>query len=237
MTRPTVLLFDIDGTLLSTGGAGKRAVLRALATWGDRARLPIATGVGAFSYAGMTDRAIVRRAILEAGGEPTEATIDELVASYLEALDREIRRSHGDAYRVLPGVIETLDACTGHAHVALGLGTGNVAHGARLKLEHVGLADRFAFGGYGSDSEDRPTLVRTGAERGAALLGLPLDSCRVVVIGDTHRDVEAARAVGAECVAVATGPEPLDELRRHEPTFAFSGLDAEGAVAAILHGR
>jgi len=237
VTRPTVLLFDIDGTLITTGGAGKRAVRRALEAWGDRVKLSPTPGAGQFSYAGMTDRAIVRRGLLEAGGSPTEALIDELVDSYLDALALEVARSPEDAYRVLPGVERVLDACAERDGVALGLGTGNVARGARLKLEHVGLASRFAFGGYGCDAEDRAELVRAGAVRGAALLGRPLEACRVVVIGDTHRDIAAATAIGADCVAVATGPEPLADLRKLEPTFAFADLTDDAVVAAILDGR
>jgi phosphoglycolate phosphatase-like HAD superfamily hydrolase len=237
VTRPTVLLFDIDGTLISTGGAGKRAVRRALAAWGDRVKLPPAPAAGEFSYAGMTDRAIVRRGLLESGATPTEELIDELVDLYLDALAAEISRAPDDAFRVLPGVEQVLDACAGRDGVALGLGTGNVARGARLKLEHVGLASRFEFGGYGCDAEDRAELVRTGASRGAARLGTALDACRVVVIGDTYRDVAAARAIGADCVAVATGPESLADLERHGPTFTFADLTDDAALEAILDGR
>ena len=118
--------------------------------------------------------------------------------------------------------------------MGIGLGTGNLREGARIKLEHARLMHHFAFGGYGCDDEDRPSLVRLGAERGAARLGVPLASCRVVVIGDTPRDVAAARAVGADAVTVETGGFGSSEMVTAGALRSFATLADDGVDAAIL---
>jgi phosphoglycolate phosphatase-like HAD superfamily hydrolase len=117
---------------------------------------------------------------------------------------------------VLPGVLELLDALEGSRGVALGLGTGNIEAGARIKLTPARLSERFAFGGFGCDAEDRAELLEAGARRGAAALGAARARCRVVIIGDTPLDVAAAHAIGAECLAVATGNFDVDALQGAE---------------------
>lgn len=201
---PTIALFDIDGTLVTCGGAGRASMERAFGDVLGR------TDVGDFPYGGMTDRAIARAATRAAMRDDDDATLDAVVARYLAHLAAMLPTS--ERFAVLPGVHTLLDALAGHTHVAIGLGTGNMEHGARLKLGHAALSDRFAFGGYGSDHEDRARLLRAGAERGAASLGVPLARARVVVIGDTPRDVSAARAIGADVVAVATGGYRAESL-------------------------
>jgi phosphoglycolate phosphatase-like HAD superfamily hydrolase len=118
--------------------------------------------------------------------------------------------------------------------VALGLGTGNMRKGAEIKLGRVGIYHRFTFGGFGDDSIDRPTLLMAGARRGAAKLGAPIEDCRIVVIGDTPRDIAGAKAIGADSVAVATGMHPLAELQACEPTAAFDNLADDAAPAAVF---
>jgi phosphoglycolate phosphatase len=223
--RPTVLLFDIDGTLLDTGGAGGRAVVRTLAAAGIDTSLR-------FSYAGMTDRAIVRRYLIERGGDVDDAEIDDLLSGYIAILEDEVKKS--PRYRLHTGVAEALDAIEKVAGVALGLGTGNIEAGARIKLSAAGVWHRFAFGGYGCDAEDRAELLAAGAERGAKRLGQPRTACRVVVIGDTPKDIAAAKAIGAECVAVATGSYDVAALTQHRPEAAIESLAAPGALATIL---
>jgi phosphoglycolate phosphatase-like HAD superfamily hydrolase len=134
--------------------------------------------------------------------------------------------------RVHEGIFAALDASVA-AGAAVGLGTGNLRDGARLKLSRVGIFERFAFGGFGSDHEDRAALLRVGAERGAGLLGAPMAECRVVVIGDTPKDVAAAQAIGAECIAVATGSFTVAALAACGPTYVFGDLRDEGALAAL----
>ncbi len=204
MARPTIALFDIDGTLIHCGGAGRNAMERTFADLLGR------SDVGAFNYGGMTDRAIVREATRAAGRHDDDTTLDALLARYLGHLETEL--ANGERFRVLPGVVALLDALLAHAHVAIGLGTGNLEIGARLKLGRGNLWHRFAFGGYGSDHEDRGRLLAAGASRGAEKLGRALHEARVVVIGDTPRDIAAARAIGAEVIAVATGGFGAEDL-------------------------
>jgi phosphoglycolate phosphatase len=223
----TVLLFDIDGTLLSSGRAGRRAMERAFAELhgSDEA-------CKGFSFAGMTDRAIARAALRRAEIDDAEHAIDRVIERYLGCLELELPGATD--YRVLPGVHAVLAEVRGRPKVAVGLGTGNVERGAGLKLQHAHLHQHFAFGGYGSDHESRPELIRIGAERGAAHLGVPRSDCRVVVIGDTPLDVGAALAIGAECVGVGTGRHSPDELRAAGATSAFATLDSDAARRAVL---
>src|SRR5262249_36756957 len=131
------------------------------------------------------------------------------------------------------GVLATLDAVRDWAGVAVGLGTGNIRAGARVKLRHVGIYDRFRFGGFGCDHEDRAELLGIGAARGARLLGAALRACRVIVIGDTPRDVDAARLIGAEAIGVATGRFSVADLRAAKATHAFEDLTAAGVLDAL----
>jgi phosphoglycolate phosphatase len=225
--RPTVLLFDIDGTLVTTGGAGRRAIEVAFERrHGRRDACP-------FSLAGMTDRAILRQGLEAIGIAPTAEAIDAMIEAYLAALPIEVAAVGPERYRVHAGVTEAIAAARA-AGLGVGLGTGNLREAARIKLERVDLFRHFEFGGFGSDAEDRVRLVRCGAERGAAHLGVPLSDCRVVVIGDTPKDAMAARGIGAECVCVGTGNFPAAELYAHGATHVFDDLGAEGAVEALL---
>jgi phosphoglycolate phosphatase len=226
--RPTVLLFDIDGTLVDTGGAGRTAME---AAFQSVTNLP---GNMQFSFGGMTDRAIVREALVRAGSAATDADIDRVIAVYVELLREQLPKS--TRYRILPGVEALLGELVGVGNVAIGLGTGNVRAGAELKLAHGGLATRFAFGGFGCDHEDRAALLAIGAERGAQALGIPRDECRVVVIGDTLRDIDAARRIGAACVAVATGGVSIEQLTTGKPDALLHDLTAEGVASVILMG-
>jgi len=223
--KPTVLLFDIDGTLITTGGAGTRAIHRTLEAAG------VAIGES-FSFAGMTDRAIVRRHLEQAGMQVEEATIDKVLERYIPLLEDEVKNA--ERYFMHEGMLEAITRGEQREATALGLGTGNIEIGARIKLARVGIADRFSFGGFGCDSEDRSELLLAGAERGAAILDTPRTRCRVVVIGDTPRDIAAAKAIGADSFAVATGSYNLEQLLGHRPTLAFSSLAAPGALNALL---
>jgi phosphoglycolate phosphatase len=228
VSRPTVLLFDIDGTLVTTGGVGRRAVERAFERAHGR---PDACSLVRFD--GMTDRSITRLGLEAIGVTASDDRIEQLLSAYLAELRTELSRATSEDYRVHAGVADVLSACT-QPHVALGLGTGNIVEGARLKLEHVGLYRHFAFGGFGSDHELRVELIRIGAERGARHLGKTRDECRVVVIGDTPKDVDAARGIGAESLGVGTASFTAQQLREHGATWAFDDLTAPGALRALL---
>jgi len=227
--RPTILLFDVDGTLVTTGGVGRRALEVAFErSFGRR------DACRSFRLDGMTDRAIVRAGLRAIEVEPTEACIDQVLVDYLGVLAEEVAAAPDATYRVHAGMAETIDAAQELRHAAIGLGTGNIREGARIKLERVGIYHRFSFGGFGCDAEDRTALIRRGAERGAALLGAGFAECRVVVIGDTPKDVAAAQAIDAECVGVGTGSFSAEQLIAAGATRAFPDLAAPGALEAVL---
>jgi phosphoglycolate phosphatase-like HAD superfamily hydrolase len=228
--KPTVLLFDIDGTLVTTGGAGHRAMHRAFETLHQR------TDACDFRFDGMTDRAIARQGLLNIGAPSDEAGIDALLAAYLEALTDEVSRVEAARYRLHPGMEAAVNAACARENFAVGLGTGNLREGARIKLSRLGIYERFAFGGFGCDHEDRTELIRVGAQRGADRLGAPLAECRVVVVGDTPKDVLAAKGIGAECLGVGTGSYTPEVLRAHGAEGAFADLAAPGALEWLLGG-
>ena len=224
----TVALFDIDGTLMTTGGAGRRAMR---AAFGEVVDAPHA--LDDVKLGGKTDPMILREGLEVIGRAYDVALVEQILERYLERLEVEVARSPG--YHVFDGVLTLLD----HAHAlnaAVGLGTGNVERGAQVKLARGALNDRFAFGGFGSDAEDRTELIRAGAERGAARLGRPLSECRVIVIGDTPRDVRAAHGIGAVCLAVATGGYDVNALQKAGADLVVERLDDPRALA-FLEGR
>ena len=212
-----IILFDIDGTLVSTGGAGRRAYEAAFAeTFGE------GHGLLDFSFSGMTDPLLIRRGLEAAGREVTPVVVDRMVERYLDYLPDALDAATD--YTIHPGVRDLVPTLAGRSDLALGLGTGNVERGARLKLEPAGLNEYFAFGGFGSDAEDRAEILRAGAERGADRLGRPLADCRVVIIGDTPRDIDAAHRIGAECIAVDTGTTDPDAIRHADPDLLVPTL-------------
>ena len=224
-----VLLFDVDGTLVHAAGAGRRSLERVLAREFGRVEHAVAT----LRLDGMTDRLIVRE-VLAALGQPFEdALCDRILGDYVLALREEIQ---GPGFRVLPGVADLL-AELAAAGAALGLCTGNVAEGARLKLAR-GQIDRFfewgpdAIAGFAHDGEARELLVRAALDRGASRLGGRLEPGDALVVGDTPRDVSAARAHGVPVVAVATGRYGAEELRRAGADGVLDSLD--GAAPGLL---
>lgn len=225
--RPTILLFDIDGTLVTTGGAGRRAMERGFASLFGR---PEAMR---FAMDGMTDRLIVKQALDSIGEAAHAVVIERVLAAYVEALREEVRAVPDSQYRVHAGMHEAI-ALGKERGAAVGLGTGNVQVGARVKLERVGLHGAFSFGGFGCDAELRAELLAIGAERGAAALGVPLRECSVVVIGDTPKDIAAAMAIGARSIGVGTGRYSADELLKSGADCAFADLTAPGAIEELF---
>ncbi len=226
--RPTVLLFDIDGTLVTTGGAGRRSLERAFELLHQRR-----DACSRISFSGMTDRSIARQGLEAIGVAVTEPGIDALLAQYVECLRDEVQRVPVEKYRVHAGMREAVKAGL-DAGMAVGLGTGNVRAGAEVKLARVGLYEHFSFGGFGDDHELRPELIRRGAERG--LEKLKVQEARVVIIGDTPKDVSAAQAIGAQSIAVATGGFTVEALKEAGATWAFETLADAGALDALLKG-
>ncbi len=226
MARPLVALFDIDGTLIDAGGAGRRAIEAAMedVVGPDH-------GLGEVRFGGMTDPAIVLEGLRATGKPADHAIVARVLDAYLQRLPDELRRAPP---RILPGVGDVLDWLATLADVAIGLGTGNLQAGAEAKLTPVDLWRRFDFGGFGSDHADRATLIGIGADRGAARLGRDRAECRVVVIGDTPRDIAAAQAIGARSLGVGTAWHPAAELRAAGATWAVDDLTAPAVRQALL---
>ncbi len=230
MTRKkgTVFLFDIDGTLLLTGGSGRRAFERSFTHVIGRCDF-----LAQFSFGGMTDRGIARLGLMAAQEPVTEPLIDALVDAYVVALEEELAKGIRN-FRILPGASELVSSVRERSDVAVGLGTGNIKRGAEAKLRHGALWELFDFGGFGCDHEDRTELLRMGAQRGASRLGLALEACRVVVVGDTVRDVQAAHGISATCIGVETGGITADTLLAAGATRVFPDLGAEGVLESLL---
>jgi phosphoglycolate phosphatase-like HAD superfamily hydrolase len=226
--RPTVLLFDIDGTLVTLGGAGRRAFEKAFETLHGRG-----DACQELRFDGNTDRWAARFGLEAIGAAVSEAAIDAVLETYVSELERELARADPVTFRVYPGVAATLEAVSASG-AAVGLGTGNIEPGARLKLAQLKLSHHFGFGGFGNDHEKRVEIIRCGAQRGAARLGKPLGECRVVVIGDTPKDVDAARGIGAVAIGVGTGAFTAQQLLAHGAHHAFDDLTAAGALDALL---
>jgi phosphoglycolate phosphatase-like HAD superfamily hydrolase len=199
--RPIIALFDIDGTLIRAGGAGRRAVELALGE--VFAQLDVEFSLDSVEFAGRTDPWIVRTALGRYGVNAEDALIDEVLQRYVAHLPRELELA--SAFEVLPGVLGLLTELSQREDVVLGLGTGNTKLAAYAKLARGGLDAFFSFGGFGSDHSDRAELLRTGLNRGLEKTGASRGEAKVVVIGDTPHDVAAAHAIDADCVAVSTG--------------------------------
>jgi phosphoglycolate phosphatase-like HAD superfamily hydrolase len=217
-----LLLFDVDMTLISTGGAGMRALDHAF-----RNLIELDNAMDGISPSGKTDPSIIREILIKKVGHDAamETLLDGLLQAYLSFLPEEVRRS--DVYQVLPGIVETLDELTARNDTIIGLATGNVEAGARIKLERGRLNHYFSFGGFGCDSENRTDLVRRAAERAAAKYGASLDPREVFVIGDTPLDVDAGQRAGFQTIGVATGGFTVDDLRQAGANEVLSNFNQD----------
>jgi phosphoglycolate phosphatase len=227
------LLFDIDGTLTMGGGAGGRALGRALH------KRPRATEeLRNMRLDGMTDR-LISRALLATEGDHavplpermkavTGAEIDAVLAKYLEALKTEVAAR---PYKALPGIPELLQTLQKRDDVILGICTGNIEQGALLKLSSAGLWGPFRFGGYGSDAEPRAEIVKAAWKRAQAL-----GATEGLVIGDTSRDILAAHDAGLPACAVATGRFTVHELAEHGAEMVVENFADTTASERMLAG-
>lgn len=213
---PQVYLFDIDGTLLASGGAGKAALEDGLAE-----EFGIPGGIEKLTLSGRTDRAIVSDLLVAAGMADTDENRTRLLAAYLRHLPAGLARKPG---RVLPGVEQLLRLLGTRHNVHVGLLTGNVRAGAGIKLGHFGLAEFFGFGGYGDAHLDRDDVAREALAEVHRVIGDKIDPQKVWVIGDTPHDVKCARAIGARAVAVTTGWHARDELAACSPDVLLDDL-------------
>jgi phosphoglycolate phosphatase-like HAD superfamily hydrolase len=226
-----LVLFDIDGTLVWTDGAGRRAIHHALTeVFGT-------TGPADYRFDGKTDPQIVRDMMRIVGHDDghIDARMQLVFDLYVARLRAELS-APGYRPRVMPGVFDLLDALEARSDVVLGLLTGNLAEGARAKLQSVGIdPGRFRVGAYGSDHEQRPSLPEIAQRRVREELGVDIRGADCVIIGDTPSDVTCGRAVGARAIGVATGRYDPAELLRHGAAAVFTDLsDTEAVVNAIV---
>jgi phosphoglycolate phosphatase len=220
LEQPLAVLFDIDGTLISSGGAGAESWRRA---FDELYGVP--ADIGRYTDTGMTDPDVGRLTFLGVlGRDPTPEEMAKLMTKRHEHLPDAVAESEG--YRVLPGVEQTLERLR-DAGFLLGLTTGGTETAAHMKLERGGLNRFFSFGGYGSDSPDRAELTRRAIERAGQILKQPLDPKQALVVGDTPLDIEAAHAAGAVAVGVATGHYNEDDLRQAGADHVVKSLEQE----------
>jgi len=198
-----LILFDIDGTLIDSGGAGVRSLDLAL-----KDLFSIDNGFHGISMAGKTDTQIIKEGIMK-HGLSANGTIDAVIKAYLKYLRREI---NNDRKHVKPGIYEVLEELKPLQDLGLGLLTGNIEQGARIKLEPFRLNEYFPAGAFGSDDEYRNNLLPIAVKRFEELFQQKIKADNCIIVGDTPRDVECAHIYGAICIGVATGPYSYDDL-------------------------
>ena len=226
-----LVLFDIDGTLILTGGAGMRAFYRAF-----EQVFNLSMSREVIRPDGKTDPLIAKEILEHFGQEArwTAQSREALFTAYLVCLELEMTRARmNNAIRILPGVQELLDCLRPRRDFALGLVTGNLEGGARIKLEKAGLDAYFQFGGYGSDSEDRTALIRKAIERGTDIVAPdPVEAA--YVIGDTPLDITHGHAAGASVIAVASARYSISDLRPYDPEFLVASLSPVEPILSYL---
>ncbi|MFC7337198.1 HAD family hydrolase [Haloferula chungangensis] len=213
-------LFDIDGTLVDTGGAGLLALKEAATECfgGEGPELDLA---------GSTDSGIVLNMFSHFGLPHSDDQVERFYEFYLGRLEWNLAHA-GFEGRVLPGAVDLLDQLAADEDATVGLLTGNIAGGAALKMRHYGLDHHFAFGAYGCDFADRNLLGPIALDRAAKHSGRSFSPEETLVIGDTPKDIACAHAMGSKCLAVATGKFSVDELLEAGADFALPGLSEFG---------
>ena len=220
-----LVLFDIDGTLIDSGGAGVRALNFAL-----QDLFTIENGFEGISMAGKTDTQIIREG-LKKHSLPADEIMDAAISAYLRYLSREIQN---DRKHVKPGIYELLSELQNLSNSATGLLTGNIERGARIKLEPFGLNEYFSSGAFGSDDEDRNNLLPIAVKRFEQLYRRKIEISKCIIVGDTPRDVECAHIHGAICVGVATGPYTYDDLLAAGAEHVVENLTDPNVVLRFL---
>jgi len=214
------VLFDIDGTLISSGGAGAASWRMA---FDDLYGIP--ADIGKYTDAGMTEPDVARLTFESViGHQPSRSELARVMSRRLHYLPRTVAESKN--FRILPGVVETLDRFGADGYL-LGITTGGMEAAAHIKLARANLSHYFCFGGYGSDSTDRTELTRRALQRAGTLLGERVDPKEALVVGDTPHDVHAAHDAGALAVGVATGHFTKDELRDAGADYVLGSLEED----------
>jgi phosphoglycolate phosphatase len=221
-----LLLFDIDGTLIHSGGAGVHALKLALGE-----RFGIKDDLRDIEIAGMTDSGIVVSILKKHRIPATSENISAFLDSYVHFLSLELPRRRG---KLLPGVFQLLEKLKSRKHLVLALLTGNVSRGARLKLEHYGVWHFFEFGAFADDHQDRNELGSFARARAKEKHGREFAATEIDVIGDTPRDIACGKALGARTIAVATGSWSREELAGHRPDVLVEDLSNAGYLIDTL---
>lgn len=225
-----LVLFDIDGTILWSDGAGRRAMQRALTNaFGT-------SGDASYRYDGKTDMQIVRDLMRNEGYSDAliDARMNALLDEYVSSLHEELRSGATRVER-FGGVVELIDALEARPDRRIGLLTGNIEVGAGAKLRAVGLdPGRFRVNAFGSDHELRGELPAIAQRRAREELGLHVEGDSIVIIGDTPADIECGRAIGARAIAVATGRYSVEELAAHSPFAVFPDLADTAALMRTI---
>ena len=224
-----VFLFDIDGTLITSGGAGEAALKDAM-----RSRFDVEEDLDGIILAGATDARIARELLEKHSIAVSAENVAALLDTYLGHLNERIGRHDG---KLLPGIVPLLKVLSERSDAVLALLTGNVIRGAEIKLTHYGVWDFFEFGAFADDHHDRNELGKFARARALERHGEEFPPSRIYVIGDTPKDIECGRAIGARTVAIATGHYSSDQLRDHAPDFLFEDLSDTGRVVALLFGE
>lgn len=227
MSTPYVFLFDIDGTLLSSGGAGKLALETAfLNLFGlDEIRKQV-------PYSGRTDVAIAHELLQAHDIDPSLENISKLQESYLNQLPQALNAKKGS---VLPGVISLLEALRSSSHsVLVGLLTGNICRGAQVKLGHYGMNHFFPFGGFGDGVHTRDEVAQAAWNEARNYAGVELSPNRTWVIGDTPLDISCARHIEAKVLAVSTGMHAHEELESCKPDLLATSLNQPELLSRML---
>jgi phosphoglycolate phosphatase-like HAD superfamily hydrolase len=210
------ILFDIDGTLMSTGGAGVRAL-----DYAFRDVLGVERAFEGISMAGKTDLLIVKEGLAKHSHSNENGIVPQVLNAYLRHLSREIQN---DARHLKPGIQRALDTLQTMPEYTIGLLTGNLEAGARIKLDAFNIYDYFLCGAFGSDNEDRNLLLPVAAQRFREKKQQEIDFRHCIIVGDTPRDVACAKPYGAACIAVATGPYPVETLRQTDADIVMDDL-------------
>lgn len=224
MTQKRLLLFDIDGTLIHSGGAGVHALKSAF-----KERFGVIDDLHDIEIAGMTDSGIVVSILNKHKIPATNENVSAFLDSYVHFLSLELPRRKG---KLLPGVLELLERLKSRPRLVLALLTGNVSRGAQLKLEHYGVWHFFEFGAFADDHRDRNRLGPFARARAKEKHGREFSASEIDVIGDTPRDIACGKALGARTVAVATGSWNRERLAEYQPDFLIDDLSD---VERVIH--
>ena len=224
--KTKLFLFDIDGTLLTSGGAGEKAMRLAM-----QDRFGCDADLDKIEIAGRTDAAIARQLFQLHGIDAASVNLARFFDTYLHHLTAQLPQNRG---RLLPGILDFLKRLIARPEVAVGLLTGNLVRGAQLKLEHYGVWEFFEFGAFADDHLDRNQLGKFAKKRALEKHGVEFAPRDIYVLGDTQHDIACGRAIGANTVAIATGGCTREKLMEYQPDYLFDDLSDVDDVMAVL---